>query len=95
MSHDTVHWEGYGWIWSICNKKSGWGDGSLWSFLFFYAHEIAAAFFEIIALLIVIIINAAVFYKIDKAAGLLFIPYILWVSFATVLTYNIFSLNPS
>ena len=65
----------------------------MWSFLFFYAHEIGLAFFEIIALLIAIIINARVFYKIDKTAGLLFIPYILWVSFATILTYSIFSLN--
>lgn len=65
----------------------------LWSFIFFYAHEIGMALVEIIMLLVVIIINALVFYRIDKAAGLLFIPYILWVSFATVLTYNIFVLN--
>lgn len=65
----------------------------MWSFIFFYAHQLGVALFEIIALLIVIIINALVFYKIDKLAGLLFIPYILWVAFATVLTYNIFILN--
>ncbi|MHA4896465.1 TspO/MBR family protein [Pedobacter sp. PWIIR3] len=65
----------------------------LWSFLFFYAHEIGAAFYEIIALLIAIIITARVFYKVDSTAGLLFIPYIAWVSFATVLTYTIFKLN--
>ena len=65
----------------------------MWSFIFFYAHELGMALIEIIILLIVIIINARVFYKIDKTAGLLFIPYILWVSFATVLTYSIFSLN--
>ena len=65
----------------------------MWSFIFFYAHELGMALIEIIMLLIVIIINARVFYKIDKTAGLLFIPYILWVSFATVLTYSIFSLN--
>ena len=65
----------------------------LWSFVFFYAHELGLALIEIIALWIAIIINARVFYKIDKTAGLLFIPYILWVSFASVLTYNIFALN--
>lgn len=65
----------------------------MWSFIFFYAHQIGVALFEIIALLLVVIINAIVFYKIHKIAGLLFIPYILWVSFATVLTYNIFILN--
>ncbi|HKG07906.1 MAG TPA: TspO/MBR family protein [Pedobacter sp.] len=65
----------------------------MWSFIFFYAHEIGLALIEIILLLIVISINARVFYKVDKIAGLLFIPYILWVSFATLLTYNIFMLN--
>jgi len=64
-----------------------------WSFLFFYSHLIGAALIEIIALLISIIVNAIVFYKIDKTAGLLFIPYFLWVSFAAFLTYNIFILN--
>ena len=65
----------------------------LWSFLFFYAHKIGASVFEIVALLVAVIINARVFYKIDKTAGLLFIPYILWVSFAAFLTYSIYNLN--
>lgn len=65
----------------------------MWSFIFFYAHQIGVALVEIVFLLVVILINATVFYKINKVAGLLFIPYILWVSFATVLTYNIFILN--
>lgn len=65
----------------------------MWSFIFFYAREIGMALIEIIILLIVVVINTRIFYKIDKRAGLLFIPYILWVSFATLLTYSIFSLN--
>ncbi|WP_316830125.1 TspO/MBR family protein [Pedobacter aquatilis] len=64
-----------------------------WSFIFFYLHEIGFALAEIIVLLVIIIINAIMFYKINKLAGLLFIPYILWVSFASFLTYNIFILN--
>lgn len=66
---------------------------ALWSFIFFYAHQLGVAVFEILFLLVVVVVNAIVFYKIDKIAGLLFIPYILWVAFATVLTYNIFILN--
>lgn len=65
----------------------------MWSFIFFYAHQIGVALVEIVLLLLIVIINAVVFYRINKVAGLLFIPYILWVSFATVLTYNIFILN--
>jgi benzodiazapine receptor len=65
----------------------------MWSFIFFYAHQIGVAMVEIVFLLIFVIINAMVFYRIDKTAGLLFIPYILWVGFATFLTYSIFRLN--
>ncbi|QNN40440.1 TspO/MBR family protein [Pedobacter roseus] len=64
-----------------------------WSFIFFYLHEVGFALAEIILLLAIIIINALTFYKINKWAGLIFIPYIIWVSFATFLTYNIFILN--
>ncbi|PWS26611.1 TspO protein [Pedobacter yonginense] len=64
-----------------------------WSFIFFYLHEIGFALAEIILMLIVIVVNAVMFYKIDKRAGYLFIPYILWVSFASFLTYNILILN--
>ncbi|WP_316822777.1 TspO/MBR family protein [Pedobacter gandavensis] len=65
----------------------------MWSFLFFYAKSPGAALFEIAFLLMAILVNAVMFYKIDKTAGLLFIPYFLWVCFASVLTYSIFSLN--
>lgn len=64
-----------------------------WSFIFFYLHQIGFALFEIVLLLLSILLNAYTFYKIDKTAGLLFIPYILWVSFATFLNYNLFILN--
>lgn len=65
----------------------------IWSFLFFYNQIIGGALFEIVVLLIAIILNARIFYKIDKPAGHLFIPYIVWVIFATALNAAIFMLN--
>lgn len=65
----------------------------MWSFLFFNQHQIGLALIEIIILLIVIITNAFIFYRINKTAGLLFVPYILWVSFASFLTYSIYTIN--
>lgn len=65
----------------------------MWSFLFFYQQQIGLALLEIGVLLLVIIINAFLFYRMEKIAGLLFIPYILWVSFASYLTYSIYILN--
>ncbi|WP_256007548.1 MULTISPECIES: TspO/MBR family protein [Pedobacter] len=65
----------------------------LWSYIFFYLRDPAMALVEIFILLAMIVVNAIVFYKVDKASGLLFIPYLLWVSFATVLNYSIVQLN--
>ena len=65
----------------------------MWSYLFFYQHQIGLALIEIGILWIAIVINGFIFYRINRAAGLLFIPYLLWVSFASYLTYSIFILN--
>ena len=65
----------------------------MWSYLFFFQHQIGFALIEIGLLLLTIIINALIFYRIDKVAGWLFVPYILWVSFASYLTYSISLLN--
>ncbi|MFA5318080.1 MAG: TspO/MBR family protein [Patescibacteria group bacterium] len=65
----------------------------IWSWLFFTLHNPLYAFVEIIFLWILILLNIIYFYKINKIAGWLLIPYILWVSFAAALNYFIFILN--
>ena len=65
----------------------------MWSYIFFELHQLGVALIEIGFLLLLIIINAFIFYRFDKIAGWLFLPYFLWVSFATYLTYSIFMLN--
>ncbi|MDN5327892.1 MAG: translocator protein [Candidatus Woesearchaeota archaeon] len=65
----------------------------MWSFLFFGLKNPFLALIEIIVLWFVILANIIIFYRIKREAGLLLIPYILWVSFATVLNYFIFILN--
>lgn len=65
----------------------------LWSFLFFGMRNPFIAFIEIILLWLMIYETYAKFAKIDKVAGYLFIPYLLWVSFATVLNASIWWLN--
>jgi tryptophan-rich sensory protein len=66
---------------------------ALWSFLFFGLQSPLAGMIEILFLLGFIILTAALFFKISNAAGILLIPYILWVSFATILNVAIYSLN--
>lgn len=64
-----------------------------WSFLFFKYHLLLFAFIEIITMLIFIILTTIHFYKVNKLAGLLMIPYILWVSFASILNFSLWWLN--
>jgi len=65
----------------------------IWSILFFRYNLIGLALIEIVILLVFIIITTIMFFRIDKKAGWLMVPYILWVSFATVLNYSIYVLN--
>ncbi len=65
----------------------------LWSFLFFGWHMPGLAFAEIIILLALIVLTTRFFYRIRPMAGYLMVPYILWVSYATVLNGAIWWMN--
>lgn len=69
------------------------GLNALWSYLFFSLHNLLLASIEIILLLLIIIECYKLFKPINPIAAKLFIPYIAWVSFATLLTLSIFYLN--
>jgi len=64
-----------------------------WSFLFFYFNLIGAALIEIILLWTSIAAMIYLFYKIKPFAAYLNIPYLLWVSFATILNAGYYFLN--
>ncbi len=66
---------------------------SLWSFLFFGLQSPFAASIEIIFLWAAILISIILFFRISRVAGALLIPYLLWVSFASVLNFAIWRLN--
>jgi translocator protein len=66
---------------------------SLWSILFFGLNNPLLAFIEIIILWFAILLTLIYFYRVRKAAGYLLIPYLLWVSFASILNYFILILN--
>lgn len=65
----------------------------LWSILFFGLKNPELAFAEIVVLLIMIIATTVLFWRINPWAGVLMLPYIAWVSFATYLNYTIWRLN--
>jgi tryptophan-rich sensory protein len=66
---------------------------ALWSYLFFGLQNPLLALIEIVLLWLLIFETYTQFKKIDKVAGMLFIPYLAWVSFATVLNASIWWLN--
>ena len=65
----------------------------LWTVIFFVLKLRLAAFLWIILLDILVIVMAIRFYRRDKTAGLLQLPYIVWVLFATYLNLGIYLLN--
>jgi translocator protein len=65
----------------------------LWSVVFFGIHSIFGGFILILILWIAIFANIIAFYIISKPAGLLLIPYIIWVSIASYLNYSVYLLN--
>jgi benzodiazapine receptor len=67
---------------------------TLWSWLFFYLHMGLWAFVDIIFLWVCLVIVIFLFLKISVVAGVLMFPYLLWVSFAAILNYSIWKLNP-
>lgn len=65
----------------------------LWSVLFFGLRSPLAGMVDILLLWIFIVITTRRFFKISRTAGLLMLPYIVWVSFAAVLNGGIWFLN--
>lgn len=64
-----------------------------WSIVFFGGHQIFLAFLNILILWILIVALIIKFFKINKTAAVLLVPYLAWVSFATILNYNLWILN--
>ena len=66
---------------------------ALWSFLFFGLHNLMLATIEVVLLWLMIFETYSQFAKINKTASYLMLPYLAWVSFASVLTASIWWLN--
>lgn len=64
-----------------------------WSIFFFGMMAYLFSFIWLVGLWISIAVNLAAFYRISKPAGLLLVPYLLWVSFAGYLNLSVYLLN--
>lgn len=68
---------------------------ALWSWLFFGWNQGALSFVDIVLLWALIVSTLVLFWRIRLLAGLLLVPYLAWVSFASALNYEVWQLNPS
>ena len=66
---------------------------SLWSYLFFGIHQPGAAFVDIVVLWLVILATTIGFWRVSVPAGVLLLPYLCWVGFASVLNLQLWRLN--
>ncbi len=64
-----------------------------WSFLFFGMRSPLAGLVEIVVLWCAIVVSIVLFFRVSTTAGVLMLPYIGWVSFASVLNASLWSLN--
>jgi len=65
----------------------------LWSFFFFWLRNPLLGLVDIALLLVLIIINIVLFYRRRRLSGFLLLPYLLWVSFASILNLAIVIMN--
>jgi translocator protein len=64
-----------------------------WSLIFFGGHQLGGALIDLIGLWLTIAAAISAFWRIDRRAAWLFVPYLAWVSFAGVLNFWIWQLN--
>ena len=90
-----------GWlIWRV-NRQSGamkaWvaqiGLNWLWSPIFFSFHLLWPALFVILAIFGLVAVFIRLAWGVDKRASLLFVPYLMWVGFASALNFSVALLN--
>lgn len=65
-----------------------------WTWLFFGAHMLTIAAAEIVVLWAMILTLVVLFWRLDRAAGALLIPYLLWVTYALTLSVGFAAMNP-
>lgn len=71
------------------------GANALWSWLFFAWHLGAAATIEVLVLLALVAWTTVEFWRRQRFAGLLLIPYLGWVTFASALCFVVWRMNPT
>jgi benzodiazapine receptor len=70
------------------------GANALWTWLFFAWRQGGLALAEVLLLWALIAATAAAFWRLQRTAALLLVPYLAWVGFAAALNFALWRLNP-
>ena len=65
----------------------------LWSFVFFTFKLYLLAFIWILVLIVLVILMIRRFYFENKISAFIQTPYLLWLAFASILSYSVYLLN--
>jgi translocator protein len=66
----------------------------LWPWLFFAGHKLALAFYEILALDLAVVATIVLAARVQRRSAWLLVPYLLWLCFASLLSFSYWKLNP-
>lgn len=66
----------------------------LWTPLFFALHDITLAKYVIVIMAVIAAMAAGKFFRLERVAGLLMVPYLMWLVFAATLNATIDKMNP-
>ena len=66
---------------------------ALWSYLFFGLHRPDLALLDIVTLWVAILVVLVLFWRVSVPAGILLLPYLCWVGFASFLNFTLWRLN--
>ena len=86
-------WQGQGLRWPLALFGAQLLFNAAWSWLFFGLRMPGAACVDVFLLWVAIVVTTAVFWRVDLAAGVLFVPYLLWVTFAMALNFAIWRMD--
>jgi translocator protein len=92
-----------GWfVWKVSGFSAAlvvWGIGlvvnALWSYFMFGRQDIAVAMADVALLWLLTAAFIYLAWDIDRRAAYLFMPYLLWVSIAAALNFEVWRLNPA
>jgi len=87
-------WQGAGIGWILGIWAANLVFNAAWSWLMFSRHRIDLALADAVAMLVTIVLFIWTAWPVSHVAALLFVPYLAWVAFATVLNFAILQRNP-